>query len=265
MRDFTLPKYEQLLHALRAAGYRFVTVEEYVREGQGKICVLRHDVDARPEAAVVMAQVEEAMGVKASYYFRSREAYDNPKAIRAVVSSGHEVGYHYEDLSLEKGNKVRAWTHFRRELERLRRFYPVRTICMHGAPRSAYDGRALWKEYDYRQEGIVCEPYLDLDYSRLLYLTDTGRRWDGYKMSIRDKIPALQDEWNRRGWSFHGTDDIIAALEAGRLPEQVMLSTHPQRWVVGWLRWVWELWSQGVKNKVKKEIVAHKKSEKRCT
>ncbi|MBR3647864.1 MAG: hypothetical protein IKN59_05700 [Paludibacteraceae bacterium] len=262
--DFTLNTYKELLTTLRQTGYEFVTVEQLSSspqqersEGSSGLCALRHDVDARLEASVAMAQTEADMGIRSSYYFRSREIYHAEKAIRMIAAMGHEIGYHYEDLSLMDGNAERAWEHFKQELAWLRQSYPVRTVCMHGAPRSRYDGRDLWKTYDYKQEGILCEPYIDLDYSRLLYLTDTGRRWDGYRMSVRDKIPAYQEEWKKKGWAFHTTDDIIRAAEERRLPATMLISTHPQRWVVGCCRWLTEWLTQAVKNEVKKRIVKY--------
>lgn len=36
----------------------------------------------------------------------------------------------------------------------------------------------LWKRYDYKELGIIGEPYLDVDFDEVFYLTDTGRRWD---------------------------------------------------------------------------------------
>ena len=265
MMDFTLNKYKELLLALRAAGYAITPVSParvgevpVGREGTYPSLSLRHDVDARPYAAVQMARLEHALGVRSTYYIRSREAYNAPEAIRLIVQAGHEIGYHYEDLSLAHGNPERAWQHFREELNWLREFYPVRTACMHGAPFSPYDGRDLWRHYDYHTVGIDCEPYLDLDYSRLLYLTDTGRCWDGYRMSVRDKIIGYQQEWNRRGWSFHSTDDIIQAAAEGRLPERILLSTHPQRWAVNPLQWLYECTSQPLKNIVKRALVRKK-------
>src|SRR5690625_1952760 len=46
--------------------------------------------------------------------------------------------------------------------------------------------RDLWKWYSYRDYGIIAEPYFDLDFSKVLYLTETGRRWNGDKVSVRD-------------------------------------------------------------------------------
>jgi hypothetical protein len=63
----------------------------------------------------------------------------------------------------------------------------------------------------------------------VLYLTDTGRRWDGWKVSVRDKLPQ-QAEWIRRSLVFHATADIIRAAKAGKLPAQIMFTVHPQRW-----------------------------------
>jgi len=59
---------------------------------------------------------------------------------------------------------------------------------MHGSPLSRYDNRRICDKYNYRDFGITGEPYFDLDFTKVLYLTDTGRRWDGNKVSLRDKI-----------------------------------------------------------------------------
>jgi hypothetical protein len=59
---------------------------------------------------------------------------------------------------------------------------------MHGSPLSRWDSRLLWSRYDYREFGIIGEPYFDVDFDEVLYLTDTGRRWDGERFSVRDKV-----------------------------------------------------------------------------
>lgn len=277
MRDFTVAKYGELLDALKAAGYRFVTYEQYIRESNNnraprglrtenreiivpdeskepKTVILRHDVDKRPENSLVTAELEHRKGISASYYFRSVPVSFAPDIIHRIAELGHEIGYHYEDMSLCKGDKARAKVHFKQKLALLRTFYPVTTICMHGAPTSRYDGRALWQEYDYRDYGIIGEPYFDTDFSRLLYLTDTGRCWDGFKVSVRDKIPEYQDEWSKRGWTYHTTDQLIAAIRAGGLPS-LMLTTHPQRWTDNPRAWRKERVIQTMKNSVKRIIV----------
>jgi hypothetical protein len=149
---------------------------------------------------------------------------------------------------------------FKKNLEALRQLATVETICMHGSPRSPYYSKDIWKQYDYKTLSISGEPYLTTDFSKILYLTDTGRRWDGYKVSVRDKIEDFQEEWNAKGWSFHSTDDIIRALQENRLPDQLMITTHPQRWFDFGLNWMKELVLQNTKNIIKGMIVLRKKN-----
>jgi len=70
------------------------------------------------------------MGINSTYYFRSVPASWDEAVIKEVAALGHEVGYHYEDLSIMNGDKEKATKHFKQQLERLRKPYPVETICM---------------------------------------------------------------------------------------------------------------------------------------
>lgn len=245
MRDFTLTKYRELLNALLQSGKPFS---------------LRHDVDKLPQRSLAMARLEASMGLKAVYYFRCLPCSYNEQVIRKMVSLGHEIGYHYEDMSLTGGDPDLAIRHFREWLAIFRTFYPVHRICMHGAPTSKWDGRELWKYYDYHQEGIDYEPYFDEDYSRSLYLTDTGRAWDGYKVSVRDKVPE-QEQYIREGLVFHSTDELIAALLDSHSTlctssyQTLCLTTHPQRWTDSLWGWFAEWCGQNGKNIIKRILV----------
>lgn len=237
--DFTLEKYRELLNALK--GYGEVT--------------LRHDVDRKPQNSLKMASLEQELGRKAVYYFRAVPESWDESVILQIASLGHEIGFHYESLTTCHGNYEDAYEDFCHNLERLRALVPVTTISMHGSPTSKWDSRDLWKHYDYHVLGIETEPYLDTDFSRVFYLTDTGRRWDGFKVSVRDKIPEFQEQWMKEGLVFHSTDDIINAVHEGRFPKRVMINTHPQRWTDNRWPWLVELASQSVKNVAKRIIV----------
>ena len=237
-RDFTPAKYAELLDAL--AGYGEIT--------------LRHDVDLRPRRSLEIAKLEATKGWKAVYYFRAVPESFDEAVIREIASLGHEIGYHYENLAACGGDFEAAWEDFKKNLKRLRAIAPVSKICMHGSPLSKFDSRELWRCYDYRSEGCNFEPYLDTDWSSCFYLTDTGRRWDGFRVSLRDRIPQWQDRWIADGLVYHSTDDIIAAASKGLLPRRIMITTHPQRWVGALLPWLSELMMQNAKNAVKRLI-----------
>lgn len=240
--DFTLEKYTELLEALDDCGQ----------------VILRHDVDKKPKNGLATAFIEREMGWKATYYFRVvPESYD-PAAILQIASLGHEIGYHYESLVTCKGNMEAAYRDFCDNLEKIRALVPVKTIAMHGSPMSKWNSLDLWKHYDYHKLGIETEPYLDTDFSKVVYLTDTGRRWDGYQVSVRDKIPTYQEQWCQRGWCYRSTDDIIHAISHGTFPNDVMINTHPQRWTDNKLQWLKELAIQSVKNVVKRAVIKKK-------
>lgn len=240
--DFTLEKYSELLEALDDCG----------------MVILRHDVDKKPKNSLATAFIEREMGWKATYYFRAvPESYD-PAVILQIASLGHEIGYHYESLATCKGDMEAAYRDFCDNLEKIRALVPVKTIAMHGSPMSKWNSLDLWKHYDYHKLGIETEPYLDTDFSKVVYLTDTGRRWDGYRVSVRDKIPGIQEQWSQRGWCYRSTDDIIRAINHGTFPSDVMINTHPQRWTDNRFQWLKELAAQSVKNVVKRVVIKKK-------
>lgn len=257
--DFTLKKYTELLQQFIESRYRFVTFEYYCAHKTEleaeRFIILRHDVDLKAENSLATAKIEHSMGIQASYYFRVVPQSNKPEIIDAIAAMGHEIGYHYEDMTICEGDADKAIDHFKKQLAHFRRFYPVQTICMHGAPRSKYDGKDLWKAYDYHDFGIIGEPYFDVDFSKVFYLTDTGRRWDGFRVSVRDKVPVYQDQWIAKGLVYHTTDDVIYALQNGTLPEHLMMTTHPQRWTDNLFHWWKELLVQHAKNAVKRIIV----------
>lgn len=253
--DFTLKKYRQLLDGFQEHGYHFLTFSEYCEQKKEwcdrRFVIIRHDVDLKAENSLATAKIEQSLGINASYYFRIVEQSNKPDIIKAIAGMGHEIGYHYEDMTICQGDTEKAIGHFEEQLAYFRQFYPVKTICMHGSPRSKFDGRDLWKSFDYHDYGIIGEPYFDVDFSKVFYLTDTGRRWDGFNVSIRDKVPVYQDEWIKREWIYHTTDDIIRSIEDGSFPAQAMLTTHPQRWTDSMAQWIMEYVKQTAKNMVK--------------
>lgn len=245
--DFTLDKYSELLTALKSH----------------KSHRIRHDVDLRPEYSLRVAQLEANMGMHATYYFRSMHFESHADTIRAIVALGHEAGYHYESLTTCHGNLHAAYDDFCANLERLRALAPVHTACAHGSPRSPWNSQDIWNQHDIHSLGIDYEPMLDTDFSSTLYLTDTGRRWDGYRVSVRDKVPQYQEQWEREGLAFRTTDDIIHAISNLDHPihqKSLLLNTHPQRWMPFGPRWMAEACLQYCKNIAKRLIVKQQRA-----
>ena len=230
MKDFTLKTYELLINNLREKGYNFQTLEGFVQKPLDRVVIIRHDVDVWNKKALPFAKLENTMGIKASYYFRYLKNGFDPKVIIEISSLGHEIGYHYEDLTGNNGDMTKAIASFKSNLELLRMYYPVKTICMHGRSGSPYNNRDLWKKYDYRDYGIIAEPYLDLDFNEVLYLTDTTQRWNDSNVSYRDKVES------RYNFSFKTTFEIIDNVD--KLPDKIMINVHPDIWAENLVEWI---------------------------
>lgn len=353
-RDFTIDRYMKLLEAMMNRSFFFFTVYDYnlqrlSREVEDvvneRVIILRQDVDRLPENSLAFARIQKEIGIRSTFYFRSVNESFEPKIIEEIAGMGHEVGYHYEDLSLTaqrqttndkrrtglsrqglerlskevtkvrsdedkrqkykdksekeaEGNRLDAkldnnlelepWNKkpvfeagiesFAMNLEKLRKYADVKTICMHGSPMSRWDSRLVWRYYDYRDFGVELEPYFDIDFEEILYLTDTGRRWNGSNFSVRDKGSMnsraqsaerkadLFNDWIRRPvsgslmnmtpestefqskYNFKSTNDIIKVAERCELPDRIMMTFHPQRWTDRMMPWVKELVWQNTKN-----------------
>lgn len=251
MIDFTLGIYKKLLKTLRLRGYTFIPFIEYLENPGDRVVILRHDVDKRPRNALRMARLENELKVKASYYFRIVEQSFDRDIIEETAELGHEIGYHYEDLTLAKGDMEKAIKLFAKHLAIFKDIYPVKTICMHGSPLSKYDNRQIWQQVDYKDFSIIAEPYFDIDFAEVMYLTDTGRRWDGEQVNVRDKVGRVAP--GRPGKkNYHTTGDIVEAAENNLLTGKMMFNIHPQRWDDRIVPWVKELITQNIKNIVKK-------------
>ena len=245
MMDFTIKKYSELIRSFLVAGYQLVGVNQYLTTyPDGKVIVLRHDVDEQPQNALNMARVEASMGVNATYYFRRVRKSDHPDIIRAIKDLGHEIGYHYEDLSMNGGEMERAIQSFGKNLEYFRQYYPVQTVCMHGSSSSQYDNRAIWEKVRLEDYGLIGEPYLSFDFNTLFYLTDTGYSWDGGKYAVRDIVR------NRFPNTYHTTDEIIAAVNSGQFAQQAMILAHTL-WTDNLFRWGYLHLREFARNRVK--------------
>ena len=258
--DFTPSTYRRLLTALKENGYEFFTFEEYCSgEKSDKVVILRHDVDKKPANSLALAEIEASLGIHATYYFRIVPESNQPDFIRRIADLGHEIAYHYEDLTICKGDTEKAYESFQKNLAYFSTYYPVKTISMHGSPAGKYDNRDIWNHYDYRDFDIIGEPYFDfLDENvnepdgNKFYFTDTAGMWDGDKYNVRDK--AIGQSADKKV-KVHTTDELIRLLTHSASAREVMINTHPQRWTDNKTEWLLEYTTQKAKNIIKRFLV----------
>ena len=252
MKDFSIKKYFLFLKSINIKeNYIFEISKFSLSDNQfTEIIFLRHDIDKNPQNALKIAKLEHELDIHGTFYFRIHPKVFKPEIVKEIAEMGHLIGYHYEDFTKSHGNPEKAIASFEKNLAKLREVVPITTICMDGRPMSKYNNLDLWKYYNYKDYGIYFEPYLDIDFNKVLYLTDTGRGWNLLKYNVRDKV--------RNPFNYHDktTTELIKDIEDGKLPNQLMITIHPQRWHDKPLPWLKELVVQNAKNTVKRVLIS---------
>ncbi|MCA0931071.1 hypothetical protein LCM02_01330 [Lutimonas saemankumensis] len=251
--DFTFKKYEELLKVLNDDGYQFQTFEQFIKNPKKKVVVLRHDVDRRSAHSLDLAKAESTVNAKASYYFRIVPESNVKNIIEKIAALGHEIGYHYEDLGASKGNFQKAYERYLKNLGYFRSYYPVSTICMHGSPENKIDNRDIWKKYNYKKNGIIAEPYFDVNYDEVFYITDASRSWNNRNVSVRDKVETKYE------LDASSIDKMIYLVKNNLMPDQIIINTHPHNWSKFGLLWIYILVWQSMKNVVKAILIRIRK------
>lgn len=238
MKDFTLNAYEQYLLAIKKNVGNFLRFDEFIPmfEKPQKFCLVRHDVDRKPHLALEMAILEHNLKVKSTYYFRAKECSFDINIIKQIADLGHEIGYHYESLSDTDGDISLAIKDFEKHLNEFRKIVPIKTCSMHGRPLKPFDNRDIWRikenhEYLKNKLGILGEVYLDIDYTDIAYINDTGRNWTSGKSNRRDKV-----ESNIKA-DFSSGEELLNYLN-GNPHNRICFQIHPERWSNNSLEWL---------------------------
>ena len=121
---------------------------------------------------------------------------------------------------------------------------------MHGNPTSRYDNKLIWKKYDYRNFGILIEPYLDVDWNEFGYLTDTGRKWNSKLTNVRDKVNS------KFKLNFRSTYDVLNNID--KVPYKLAITLHPERWTDNYLDWSIQFMNQNIKNLLKTIVLKYR-------
>jgi len=246
--DFTYEMYTALLDACRTHGIETLTVRDYLAAEQlpSQFVILRHDVDRKPENALDFARMEAEHDATSTYYVRTVDDTFDPWLLDSLESLGHEVGYHYEDVDRADGDIGVAHRSFQRNLARMRAHASVDTVCMHGNPLTPYDNRDMWGDVpNFGTYDLLGEAYLSMDFTNVLYFSDTGRTWRDGALKIKDHTVG-EDGKDVQVETTAELIDLVCQRE-----DSFCLLTHPDRWAGGPVEYVAETAFDTAKNVAK--------------
>lgn len=258
--DFTFNKYAEIIGAIASSDYEVITIENYIlrKELPPKYIIIRHDVDLDPYYQLKFADLENTNNIFTSYYFRYIETIYKEDVITKIKNLGHEVGYHYEVFTKAKGNPEEAILIFREEQDEFAAHWKSKTVCPHGGSfvdnQNGYalkdiikllpkllSGKTLfskhvnfdmWDKHSFEDFNIIGDAYRSIDFSDILYLSDTGRSWDQrYK-----RLDRVDSNINPH-YNVKSSDDIIQIIKTGKV-NKIYLLIHFEQWKDNFKDWM---------------------------
>ena len=261
--DFSFNKYSTLLEAIKNSNYKTLRISDYINTKEDlpeKYIILRHDVDLDPDYQLKFARLESSLGIYTSYYFRTIEKVYKEHVINEIHKMGHEVGYHYEVFTKAKGDAEKATEIFKTEQSEFSKKWHSITACPHGGSFvSSADGYSLsnilkvlpkilmgksvfshhvnfnlWEKHSFNEFGLIGDAYSSVDFTDILYLSDTGRSWlEKYKRL--DKVVSNINPL----FKVKSTDDIIDIIREEKA-DKIYLLVHFEQWkdtLPSWISW----------------------------
>ncbi|MBI3446830.1 MAG: hypothetical protein HY055_16060 [Magnetospirillum sp.] len=137
--DFSLAYYASIITRAREAGYRVVTLAEFISLGcpDQRRLILRHDLDTKPASLAPMLEVERDLGVASTVYVRvmgpEYNLYSYPlfTVLREAAAAGTEIGLHTNFAEFAAINNLDPYKVLESEVSIIRSFFDIAGISCH--------------------------------------------------------------------------------------------------------------------------------------
>lgn len=178
--DFSYDHYRDCLNNALERSYIFYKFCEYENRGKKNI-FMRHDVDHNLKLAIKMAEVEESLGIKSTYFIRTHAvgynifSIESTKILKDIVSMGHEIGFHYEN-SYSRVTKKDTEKCFKISLAALENCADVKVVSASPHEPSRSKSNKISQNI-IKRAGIKYQAYDDIFVKKMKYISDSSCNW----------------------------------------------------------------------------------------
>jgi hypothetical protein len=220
-------RYAGYVKAARAQGYTVLPLDTWMAGGavDGRLLVLRHDVDRDARSAWRMSQLEQQLGIRSTFFFRWC-SFDI-RIISLLRKAGFTVGLHYETLT----RFARTHGFSRPEditesvleacrdilMQEIQRFAELTGDCTIAVAHGDSIAHAIGSRND---------ALLDSQ-----DLTRFGLRWSADDKRTRPAFDCWVSDGDGRETYWNAGPTMPEALAAGH--RAILLNTHPHHWRAG--------------------------------
>lgn len=234
--NFSLRHYEEILKTALKHDYRFIQYDELdsLKKNE-RACILRHDIDYIPEWAPALAEIENKLNIRATYFFEIcampynlREIH-NYQIAKTIEKMGHTIGLHFDlswkdDVQLEE---IPVFCNQEKKLfEAITGIKPCEIISFHNPHRfvdKILNQDILGMRHTYEKKY----------FSDIKYLSDSQGWYEGCVCKIFEaqKYPVIQLLTHEYIWPSQSTGFIsdvaqLVKLRTDRITEY-LIQYHP--------------------------------------
>jgi|694.fasta_scaffold126433_2 hypothetical protein len=201
--DFTHSHYKQLLLEAKKE-YEFIEFNSSEINKDKKTILCRHDVDLSIHEALNLAQIENEINVKATYFLLPHSEFYNlfeksiADKVNKIISLGHNIGLHFDPIfyNVKTKDELEYWLNFEKEF--IQKIFKVQVDAF---------------SFHNPTEEILT--FDDLSYAGML---------NTYSNEIKTNVSYCSD--SNGYWRFKRMYDVISIDK----PNKLQILTHPEWW-----------------------------------
>lgn len=192
---------------------------------------LKHDVESKPEKALVLAKIEHKYGHCATYYV---QAYlmtkENQFLFQQIQEMGHEVTYHHDVIDGANGILEDAVSIYKRNVQIFSDLgFNVHTVCQHGNPISDFENRDFFRseivQKEFPNHSDIMVDFMEKTRQKYVYISDVGMSFKIVTDPINsDKLP------EERKYVVLGNLENVVAELSRNMKLSYIISAHPHRY-----------------------------------
>lgn len=229
--DFSLEHYDEIVRSLKQS-HRTLSFKDAKGLGRSileipKFVIMRHDVELSLSAALRLAEVDAAAGVRSTFFLLQTSDYnpfeeEDAERVRRILELGHDIGLHYDAALFEKFG-LDPEEVAQRQIDLFEAFFntEVHAMSSHMPMRS---GRT------FSLDGVI-DTYDPLYMTEMKYLSDSTQAWrEAVVTRLLDTYPQIHLLTHEYIWHPKGYDwETLLLIEAHQKYEA--LWNRSLRWI----------------------------------
>lgn len=230
--DFTYNAYRDLIEKLKDNHYDIVDYKNYIN--CNKCVILRHDIDYSMDKALKLAEFENELGVKSTYFILISSPFYNIlekktqlKAMK-IKMLGHDIGLHFDELNYSDeyyinngGVKNVILSECKLLADSLK--LDINSVSMHRPSKTTLDAN-----YDLSP---VINSYGNIFFKEFKYVSDSRMKWrenikDIIESNLYDKLHILTHAFWYNDYKADIKENILKFINSGNLERYDILADN---------------------------------------